>query len=205
MVLYKLTDAHMRTCAKRELIWKVGESQSALGKGTTIGTDAMIRVYEHPLIAVLMNPIHEDFDPATMRLFVAEGEIIIRQSQLQCGVRTLKLIEEIPVPILTLEQLVKFALLSHKEVCDDPDWNTWADDWLSGRDRSFTSVFGDGIEAFRAAYTAQRVQEASQSATARAAWLSAATTRTTAQATAEEGTRASQIKTIDFIRIVESL
>lgn len=195
----------MRTAATRELIWSIGGTHVAIGAGTDIGSDAMIRVYEHPLIAVLMNPIHEDFDPTKMRLFIAEGDIVVRQGQLQCGVRALKLVEEIPVPILTLEQRVKFALLSHKEVCDDPDWNTWADAWLSGKDRSFTSVFGDGIEAFRAAYTAQRVQEASQSNTARAAWLSAATTRITAQAAAEEGTRVSQMKSIDFIRIVESL
>lgn len=205
MKLYKLTDLHMRTRAKRELIWKIGESRSAIGQGTVIGTDAVIRVYEHPLIAVLMNPIHEDFDPATMRLFVAEGEIAVRQSQLQCGVRALQLVEEIPVPILTLEQRIKFALLSHKEVCDDPNWNAWADDWLSGKDRSFTSVFDDGIAAFRAAYTAQRVQEASQSNTARTAWLSAATTRIAAQTAAGEGARVSQIKTIDFIHIVDSL
>ena len=102
-MLYKLTDSHMRTAATRELIWSIGGTHVAIGAGTDIGSDAMIRVYEHPLIAALMNPIHEDFDPTKMRLFIAEGDIVVRQGQLQCGVRALKLVEEIPVPILTLE------------------------------------------------------------------------------------------------------
>jgi hypothetical protein len=138
MRLYKLTDAQGRTRAgyDNELTWAVGVTHTAKGKGTELCTDGVIHAYEHPLLAVLLNPIHANFNPATMRLFAAEGEIVAREGQLKCGVKSLTIVEEIPVPTMTTEQRVKFAILCAKEVCKDSTWNAWADKWLSGEDRS---------------------------------------------------------------------
>ena len=136
--LYKLTDEQGRTRAREdnELTWTVGVEHRTACKGTRLCTADVIHAYEHPLIAVLMNPVHADFNPNTMRLFVAEGEIVAREGQLKCGVHALKIVEEIPVPTLTTEQRIKFAILCAKTVCKDAAWNAWADKWLNGDDRS---------------------------------------------------------------------
>ena len=136
--LYKLTDAQGRTRAgeDNELTWAVGVEHKTSGTGTRLCSSDVIHAYEHPLIAVLMNPVYADFNPATMRLFVTEGEIVAHEGQIKCGVHALKVVEEIPVPTLTTEQRVKFAILCAKVVCKNAVWNVWADKWLSGEDRS---------------------------------------------------------------------
>ncbi len=149
--LYKLTDEQGRTRAgeDNELTWAVGVEHRTACKGTRLCTADVIHAYEHPLIAVLMNPVHADFNPNTMRLFVAEGEIVAREGQLKCGVYALKIVEEIPVPVLTTEQRVKFAILCAKSVCKNAAWNAWADKWLSSEDRSAWAA--EAAEAARAA------------------------------------------------------
>lgn len=144
--LYKLTDEQGRTRAgeDNELTWAVGVEHKTAGTGTQLCTADVIHAYEHPLIAVLMNPIHADFNPATMRLFVAEGKIVARDGQLKCGVHALKIVEELPVPVLTVEQRVKCAILCTKRVCQEAAWNVWADKWLSGEDRSAEAAWEIG-------------------------------------------------------------
>ena len=136
--LYKLTDEQGRTRAGKdnELTWAVGVEHKTASTGTRLCTADVIHAYEHPLIAVLMNPVHADFNPTTMRLFVAEGEIVAREGQLKCGVYALRIVEEIAVPTLTNEQRVKCVILCAKRVCKEAAWNAWADKWLSGEDRS---------------------------------------------------------------------
>ena len=152
--LYKLTDEQGRTRAgeDNELTWAVGVAHKTAGTGTRLCTADVIHAYEHPLIAVLMNTVHAMLNPATMRLFVAEGEIVAREGELKCGVHALKIVEEIPVPTLTTEQRAKFAILCAKQVCKNATWNAWADKWLSSDDRSA-----------RAAWAAARAAEPSGS------------------------------------------
>ena len=136
--LYKLTngDGFTRAGQSNALQWRVGVTHTATGKGTTLCTDGVLHAYKHPLLAVLLNPIHADFDAATMRLWRCEGEIVAREGQLKCGVKSLTVVEELPVPVVTTEQRVTFAILCAKEVCTDARWNTWADKWLSSEDRT---------------------------------------------------------------------
>ncbi len=185
--LYKLTDAQGRTRAgeDNELTWAVGVTHKTAGTGTRLCSSDVIHAYEHPLLAVLLNPIHADFTSTTMRLFVAEGEVVARDGQLKCGVHALKVVEEIPVPTLTVEQRVKFAILCAKIVCKDVSWNTWADKWLSGENRS---------EA-RAAWAAWAEARAEARAARAAAWA--------AWAAVEAAVEAAEWA--DLIKIAESL
>ena len=201
--LYKLTDEQGRTRAgeDNELTWAVGVEHRTAGTGTRLCTADVIHAYEHPLIAVLMNPVHADFDPATMRLFVAEGEIVAREDQLKCGVHALKIVEEIHVPVLTTEQRVKFAILCAKCVCADVAWNAWADKWLSGENRS------EAAAAWEAAEAAARAEA---KATAKAAAKGAAkpaiaTKKTAAKAAAKAAMAAWEAGKPDLIQIVEQL
>ena len=207
MKLYKLTDEQGRTRAgeDNELTWAVGVAHKTAGTGTRLCTADVIHAYEHPLIAVLMNPVHADFDPARMRLFVAEGEIVAREGQLKCGVHALKIVEEIAVPTLTTEQRVKFAILCAKLVCKDAAWNAWADKWLSSEDRSAWAE-----EAAWAAWAAEAAARAEAKAAAKAAAKGAAkaaiaTKKTAAKVAAKAAMAAWEAGKPDLIQIVEQL
>ena len=210
--LYKLTDEQGRTRAgeDNELTWAVGVEHRTAGMGTRLCTADVIHAYEHPLIAVLMNPVHADFDPAKMRLFVAEGEIVAREGQLKCGVHALKIVEEIHVPVLTTEQRVKFAILCAKQVCKNATWNAWADKWLSSEDRTARAAWAT---AEAACATAWATAEAARAA--RAAWAAEATAWATAEAVAKEAAwataeaaraaaKAADTK-LDLIHIIEQI
>ena len=167
ITLYKLTDSYGKTWGNTQ--WGPGVSHSGTGKGELCGP-GWIHAYEHPLIAVLMNPIHADFK--NPRLWEAEGEIAIRDGQLKCGCRTLTTIREIPLPSITTEMRVRFAIMCAKEVCADFSWadfswNAWADRWLSGEDRSEAAAEAVWAAQAAAAWAAASAAEAS------AAWAAA--------------------------------
>lgn len=147
MKLYKLTDGDGKT--RNDTQWGPGVSHSGTGEGELCGP-GWIHAYEHPLIAVLMNPIHADFK--NPRMWEADGEIAIRNGQLKCGCATLTTIREIPLPEITAEMRVRFAILCAKYVRACSAWNAWADKWLSGEDRSAEAA----AVASRAAYDASR-------------------------------------------------
>jgi len=191
--LFKLTDSCGKT--RNDTQWGPGVSHSGTGKGELCGP-GWIHAYEHPLIAVLMNPIHARVK--TPRLWEAEGEIAIRDGQIKCGCKTLTTIREIPLPKITTEMRVRFAILCAKEVCADLPWNAWADKWLSGEDRSEAAAGAAAGAAWAAwaaeaaAWAAEAAEAAAQTAAgaaayrsaraARAAWAAAAAARAAAAA-----------------------
>ena len=185
--LYKLTDGDGKTWGGTQ--WGPGVSHSGTGEGELCGW-GWIHAYEHPLIAVMMNPIHARFKHP--RLWEAEGEIAMRDGQLKCGCKTLTTVREIPLPSITAEMRVRFAILCAKEVCAFRSWNAWADRWLSGEDRSEAAA-EDAAEAAWAAqaaswaaYAAARAAAAAAAA-ARAAAAAAAAAWWAAEAAREEG------------------
>jgi hypothetical protein len=171
--LFKLTDRDGQTWGGTQ--WWPGVSHSGTGEGELCGP-GWIHAYEHPLVAVLMNPIHARF--RTPRLWEAEGEIAIRDGQLKCGCKTLTTVREIPLPKITTEMRIRFAIMCAKEVCACPSWNAWADKWLSGEDRSEAAA--RAARAARAAQAAAWAAEAAAGAAwaaARAAWAAARAAR----------------------------
>ena len=187
--LYKLTDRDGQT--RNDTQWGPGVSHSGTGKGELCGP-GWIHAYEHPLVAVLMNPIHAIFQ--NPRLWEAEGEIGLRDGQLKCGCKTLTTIREIPLPSITTEMHVRFAILCAKEVCACLSWNAWADRWLSGEDRTQAAAeaAAEAAEAGKAAAwaawaaeaAAEAAEERASAAAAEAAWASAAAAETAARSAA---------------------
>lgn len=150
--LYKLTDSCGKT--RNDTQWGPGVSHSGTGEGGLCGP-GWIHAYEHPLIAVLMNPIHADFK--NPRLWEAEGKIAIRDGQIKCGCATLTTIREIPLPEITTEMWIRFAILCTKEASTAAvgeawkAWNAWADKWLSGEDRSAAAAAAAAKAVWKAA------------------------------------------------------
>jgi len=75
---------------------------------------------------------------------------------------------KIDLPSLTIEQRIEIAIRCAKLVCDDPAWTTWADNWLSGKDRSEAAAARAAVWAARAVAAAAAWAEAR--AAAEAAW-----------------------------------
>ena len=75
--LYKLTDENGQTRGGTQ--WGPGVSHSGTGCGG-LCSPGWIHAYEHPLVAVLLNPIHGKFRQP--RMWEAEGEIALRDGGL---------------------------------------------------------------------------------------------------------------------------
>ena len=153
-ILYKLTDqdGYTRRQFSNACLWGPGISHSGTGEGDLCGP-GYIHAYTSPLLAVLLNPIHADF--AEPRLWEAEGEVVKSDNGLKVGVVTLTTVRELPLPVVTTEQLVRFAILCTKAVCSDPTWNARADNRLTGADRA-------GATASAAAWEARAAAEAAK-------------------------------------------
>ena len=131
MKLYKLTDD--KNCTRGGTEWGKGITHKANRKGKELCTSDVIHAYRHPLLAVLLNPIHTDFHK--IRLWEAEGEVVADDG-LKVGCKELTTVKRIRVPKITTEQRVRFAILCALEVYNDRDFAKWAEAWLDGSDRS---------------------------------------------------------------------
>lgn len=152
--VYKLTDQAMQT--HKGYQWALGETRTFSGEGA-LCTQGWAHAYTHPLLAVLLNPIHANIAP--FRLFEGDGVVGLTEHGLKVGCSSLQLRKELSVPTVTTEHRVHFAILCARAVYADPAFVTWAENWLSGIDRS--------------ARTAERAGSAAAFAGA-AAWAGAA-------------------------------
>jgi len=164
--IYKLTDENMRTYGGFQ--WALGVERRIEKKGGELCSNAYFHAYEHPLLAVLHNPIHANY--RNPRLFEAiTDDEPLREGQMKLGVKSITLVKELPVPAITDEQRIRYAILCAKVVCDDEEWNGWADNWLSGKDRSRSAE--RAADAAWAAMAAERASQAASADAARVAWL----------------------------------
>jgi hypothetical protein len=153
MRFYKLTDENMQTYNNTQ--WVLNEWQSPASPDATANlcSKAWLHGYIDPVLAVLLNPLHANFDKP--RLFEAEAEGEIKyDGQLKFGCQRMRIIKEIRLPKLTPEQRVKFAIFCALEVYQDSDFVTWANNWLNGSDRSAKSAKKAYYAASYAAYNA---------------------------------------------------
>jgi hypothetical protein len=130
-------------------------------------SDSWIHFYTNPIIAILMNPAHANF--LTPRLWECETSGAELHEAFKSGCKTLTTIKEIPVPEMTEVQRIAFEILCAKEIYHNEKWNSWADKWLSGEDRSNESA----ITARAVSATAAAAEAASATWAAWAAWAAA--------------------------------
>jgi len=154
-IVYKLTDKFGQTRSNTQ--WGNNISHTAWGDDKELCSNGWIHYYTHPLIAVLMNPIHADFKSPKLWEAEASGEII--NEPLKSGCKTLTTIKEIPLPEISGVQKIAFGILCTKEVYDDKAWKVWADKWLSGEVRSNETA--NAANADYAAANAARAANAS--------------------------------------------
>ena len=135
-IAYKLTDSEMRT--HNEFQWELGKWYETTGEGK-LCSPGWLHFYSDPLVGLFMNPAHMDI--RNPRLFRAEVKgNFIDDNGLKCGYTKARLVEELPLPQISPVQWIRFAIFCAKEVYKGEEWNKWANNWLSGKDRTEESA-----------------------------------------------------------------
>jgi len=129
MLLYKLTDKDDRTYGGCQ--WGEGISHTADGKGP-LCTEHWLHAAKHPLLAVLFNPLQGEYDLDTAHLWEGEGEVG-EDDSLKVGCTSFTTLRRIDLPVVTLYQRVRWAILCAMEVCREESWLRWANGWLAGK------------------------------------------------------------------------
>jgi len=128
----KLTDKNNRTFGGTQ--WGEGVTYRATGDGNTLCSKDVIHVYDHPLKAVMFNPVHADFKK--YNLWECRVGKVVVNDKLKVGVKQCTTIRQIEAPVITTEQRVRFAIYCALKVYHDESFEEWANNWLSGQDRS---------------------------------------------------------------------
>ena len=152
MIKYKLVDkeGYTRRGETGETFWFDGLEKIAQGYCNELCTSDVIHYYDHPLLAVLFNPIHANIpDP---RLITIEIDRDVAHDGLKGGCKSAKFAEEIKLPVLTIEQRVEFAIKISLKYYKDTGYLEWAKNWLVGKYRSISAE--SALSAARSAESA---------------------------------------------------
>lgn len=126
MKYYKLTDLNNETTNHTK--WGEGVTHKASGAGSQLCTADCIHVYDHPLKAVMFNPIHAKFKE--FHLWECRVRQVVANDRLAVGVKECTTIKIIDAPVITTNQRVRFAILVELEVDNDVGFLKWAHGWL---------------------------------------------------------------------------
>lgn len=135
--LYKLTSMFDKTGPHRECQWGEGVTHKAPTRCPSLCTDGWIHAYRDPLLAILMDPIQGIFTSSLkFHLWLAEGTIGADDGT-KVGCRTLTTLKRAPIPTVTPQERIAFALRTTMECYEDASVGTeWAINWLTGKDRT---------------------------------------------------------------------
>ena len=152
MKYYKLTDRNHET--NNHTKWGEGITHKATGGGKDLCSKAVIHCYDHPLKAAFFNLIHANFSEPV--LWEGKAFRVVANDQTKIGCKKFTTERITPLPVITTEQRVEIAILCTKEVCKEPEWNKWADNWLSNKDRGYDAAdaaadAADAADAYAAA------------------------------------------------------
>jgi hypothetical protein len=164
MKVYKLTT--QSSTSQNKTLWGVGVTHSVTGDLRQCKNG--IHAYSDPLLAQLLNPIHADISDPILWECEASDEMLNDNGLKSCH-RSLTTLRQIPLPLVSTEQCIRFAILCTLEVCDDPSYVQWAHNWLSGVDRSEAAAWAAEAAARAAEAVARAAKAAARAAEAAAA------------------------------------
>ena len=174
MIKYKLTTQELTTY--KGFAWEIGKLYTIDKMGAEMCSDQVFHAYASPPLAVLHNPIHANI--ANPRLWQAACDVVISDG-MKCGAKSMTLIRELPLPVVTLNQRVAYGIYCALTIYTEPAYVAWAARWLSGEDRSFRSALVTSRAAWAAhcragancKAAAHAADAAVSCAEARAAWV----------------------------------
>jgi len=154
MKYYKLTDQELRT--HNGFQWEVGKKYTIEKPGTKMCSDQVFHCYSHPVLAVILNPVHANIK--NPRMFEVEVDEIVAGDGLKFASKAQTLVSEIALPELSTVQKVDFAIRVALKVYKDEGFEKWAASYLDRSDTSEAAVSAAGA-AERAAEAAERAAE----------------------------------------------
>ena len=140
---------------------------AASGEGSALCTDGVIHFYDHPVLAVLFNPVHARI--SRPRLLKIRASRPVAHDGLKGGCKYARAVGELPVPALSLTQIVEFGIRVALHVYEEPSFRKWANGWLTDKDRSAAAAYTAAVYADRrrsAAYAAVAAAYAAYAAVA---------------------------------------
>ena len=131
--VFKLTSQSNQTYDG--FLWEPSIWHEVSGTGA-LCTDGWLHAYSDPLVAVFMNPSHAAIE--NPKLWEAEAEGQFKDDHgLKCGYSRMRVVREIELPEISMEQRVEIAInCAIIAGCDDENWIAWALHWMDGSDRS---------------------------------------------------------------------
>ena len=145
---------------------------SASGEGSGLCTPGVIHFYDHPVLAVLFNPLHAEID--NPRLLKIRTSRPVAHDGLKGGCKSACAVAELQVPPISRAQLIEFAIRVALHVYEEPTFRKWAHGWLTRRDRSSAAASAAHACAYAATAAASDYASAAASDYASAAAYSAA-------------------------------
>ncbi len=140
MRVYKLTDQNMCT-RDGAYQWRLGKKKRIVKRPRLCRVG--FHAYSDPLLAIACNPFHANIlDP---RLFEAEVSGEHDEDALKSCWQEMTLLAELPVPKITMAQLVRWAIYCTQAVYHFQPFDAWAEKWLSGEDRTKASADGAAL------------------------------------------------------------
>ncbi len=198
MQYYKLTDWNYQTHGWTQ--WGENITHRAIGTGCNLCTNDVIHVYDHPLKAAFFNPAHASFNNPI--LWKCRVRKVVANDGTKVGVKECTTLKRLPLPEITINQRIRAAILAVLLVYKEDSYVTWANNWLSGKDRSAEAA---GAAARAAAGSAEAAGAAAGSAEA-AAWAAgSAEAAEAAWAAAGAAARAAWAaeKDMDFVVLIQ--
>ena len=131
MKRYKLTTKDVTT--HKGYKWEVGVEQVITTPGNKLCSPEVFHFYDSPEIALLMNPAHANIEnPVVWEVKCDE----VAHDGTKGGAKRMTLVKRVPAPKFTRNQRTAFAIKTALAVYKNKAFVTWANDWLSGIDRS---------------------------------------------------------------------
>lgn len=131
MKVYKLTDQNFKTY--NDTLWGEGVTHESSGLGSMCAV-GWLHYYHDPYLAVLLNTIHASIKEPVLWESEAEGKHQDDRG-LKGACTKLTTIRQIPLPEISLEERVAFAIRCAKLTNQQENWVKWADEWISGKNR----------------------------------------------------------------------
>src|SRR3990167_1983702 len=160
MIAYKLTDQGNRT--RNNTLWGENVTNEILADlcdaTKPLCTQHWFHYYEHPLIAILMN--QSDANIENPRIWLAEATGLIKQNEFKSGCTKLTTIKNQPIKNHILTNIVAFSILCTLEVYKEPHFLQWAENWLSGKDRTRKAADSAYVANAATAYNAANAYNA---------------------------------------------
>ena len=151
--LYKLTDPLSQT--RNRTRWGENVTHELPARDTyQLCSDQVLHAYVSPELAVLMDLIHANLLPDAI-LWEAAGDVAVNDGT-KVGCTKLTTLKQLPIPTVTLEQRVTFAIKCALHVYTEPSWVVWAQAWLANTNRTVAKAeaasYAANAEANAAAY-----------------------------------------------------